>query len=322
MKRLASALLIALAVATAPAVVHAQTETAKEAYEEGTRAHKAGDFARAASAFARADALSPNDVALKAALDAAVKADDPVLGGELLDRARRRTLGATAQASVAAAEAKLAHRTGFVRVLCSPPCSATIDGKDATPGTDVRTTLGQHIIVAKLGNAPDSTATTMVTADQTATVLFDPPAPPPTTTASTPPPPPPSNVTPPDAPPVEMQPPPDTTPPSGITPVVFFVGLGVTAILGGATLASGLDTKSTHDSFVGARCAVTTSKACNDLADDGAAAQLRTNVLGAVTGAAGVATLVIGIFFTRWRTAPVRVAPATNGLGFSVSGTF
>ena len=62
---------------------------AKLAYDEGTKAYGRGDFRGAAAAFARADALAPNDIALEAALDAAIKAHDPVLGRELLDRAKR-----------------------------------------------------------------------------------------------------------------------------------------------------------------------------------------------------------------------------------------
>ena len=48
--------------------------------------------------------------------------------------------------------------------------------------------------------------------------------------------------------------------------------------------------------------------------DDGRVRELRTNVLIGGTAAAGVATLVIGAFFTRWRSAPVYAGASYNGL--------
>jgi hypothetical protein len=67
-------------------------------------------------------------VALRAALDAAVKADDPLLGAELLQRARTRAADPQLTASTRAAEAKLAHRVGLAHVSCVRPCEAEIDG--------------------------------------------------------------------------------------------------------------------------------------------------------------------------------------------------
>ncbi len=327
----AGLVLLALVASTGLA---AADETAKSAYEEGLRAHKAGDFHAAAVAFARADALAPNDTALKAALDAAVRADDPVIGGELLERASTRTLGAAAQASVTAATAKLAHRSGFVRIECTSSCTATVDGKDTPTRANVRTNLGQHAVVVRFPEAADPNgsmaATATVSADQTALLRFQapPPAPPPPATPPTVDRPPPPVVTPPPPTSSANEPPPFVPPreataePSGITPVVFFVGLGVTAVLGATALWSGLATKGIHDDFVAARCATASSAACTGLSDDGSAAQLRTNVLGAVTGVAGVATLVVGIFFTRWKSAPARIAPGPGTAGLSVSVDF
>lgn len=324
------AFVVALLAATATSV--ASAETAKEAYEEGTKAHKAGDFARAAAAFARADSLSPNDVALKAALDAAVKADDPILGAELLDRARSRTLGAAAQASVTAATAKLAHRTGFIRVVCAARCSVTIDGKDATPAADVRTTLGPHAVVARFDGAQESSSSVVVVADQTSLVQAAPPAPPPPATTT---PPPPTTVAPPaptfyaPAPPPDgfQPPPPDTDQQrggGGIHPALFFVGLGLTVATGATTLGLGLWTASIHSDFGDRGCATAAYAGCNGLASEGKGAQLATNVLGGVTGGLALTTIIIGIF-TRWhKPTPVFVTHlgVGDGLGISVSGRF
>jgi hypothetical protein len=325
---------LALALFFVAAAAHAD-ETAKSAYEEGLRAHKAGDFAGAAAAFARADAIAPNDVALKAALDAAVRADDPVLGGELIDRAQGRSLGSAAQASLAAATAKLAHRSGFLVVDCIGGCTATVDGKDVGLRHPLRTTLGQHVVVAHFPGARDVTVNAAVNADETSSLHFGPPAPPePPPTA--PPPTAPPTAPPPTAPPPTAPPPtapPPTAPPPlaapvapapaaaearGLPPFVFFIGLGVTGALGLGAVLSGVTTKGLHDDFVAADCGARANTGCATLSDDGSSAQLRTNVLGAVTGVVGVASLVVGIFFTRWRAAPARIAPGPGAAGVSV----
>lgn len=315
---------ILLAGSAASTTAVAADETAKEAYEEGQKASKAGDYAHAAAAFARADALTPNDVALKAALDAAVKADDPVLGGDLLERAKTRTLVASAQASVAAAEAKLGHRSGTVRVFCNPACTATLDGKDAPVLGIFRTLLGQHVVVTHFDGG-DVRSTIMVKPDELSQLHVSGPPPPTPTVALTP---------------VITTPPPDETPTAptpvvpptepttsgsgsskGVSPALFFVGLGVTGVFGIATIVLGLDTKSTYDDFASQGCARSSSQACRDLADDGSSTQLRTNIVGGITGAVGVATLIVGIFFTRWhKPPPVMISP--QGLGLSLSGRF
>src|SRR5580693_6760902 len=82
----AAALLLAgEAFAQRPASTDASR--ARDAFERGSAAYRLGDYARAAAEYARADALDPNPAALRAALDAATLADDPVLGEELIERA-------------------------------------------------------------------------------------------------------------------------------------------------------------------------------------------------------------------------------------------
>ena len=63
-----------------------ESTRAREAYDRGIAAFQRGEFAAAAREFATADAIVPSSVALHAALDAAIRADDPVLGVALLDR--------------------------------------------------------------------------------------------------------------------------------------------------------------------------------------------------------------------------------------------
>jgi hypothetical protein len=105
----------------------------------------------------------------------------------------------------------------------------------------------------------------------------------------------------------------------------FFSGVGATAVLGGVTIWSGLDTLSTKDKY-------DDHPERTGLKHDGQKAQLRTNVLIGATGLFAVATAVVGVFFTDWKgkgrdadVAPqAKVAPwlQPTSAGVSVSGSF
>ncbi|MEJ7733098.1 MAG: hypothetical protein WKG00_28365 [Polyangiaceae bacterium] len=93
--------------------------------------------------------------------------------------------------------------------------------------------------------------------------------------------------------------------PGGISPLWFWVGVGATAALGGATVGSGVDTLAKHDDYLNTR------QAGGDEA--GRRAETRTNVLLGTTVAAGVATGLLGLLAVRWSSAPPRrtgAAPA------------
>jgi hypothetical protein len=84
--------------------------------------------------------------------------------------------------------------------------------------------------------------------------------------------------------------------PGGISPIWFWLGVGATAALGGATIASGVDTLAKHDDYLGTR------QPGGDEA--GRRAETRTNVLIGTTVAAGVATGLLGLLAVRWSSAP------------------
>jgi hypothetical protein len=92
--------------------------------------------------------------------------------------------------------------------------------------------------------------------------------------------------------------------------VVFVVGAAATAVLGGITAWSALDTSKKHDDFASSGCAARGSDACDTAASSGTGAQTRTNVLLGATVFVGAATLLIGAAFTRWRDPPPRAAHA------------
>jgi tetratricopeptide (TPR) repeat protein len=86
-----------------------------------------------------------------------------------------------------------------------------------------------------------------------------------------------------------------------LPPVVFWAGAGVTAVLGGITVWSGLNTSAKNDAYEDyAREPDATSDQALRGYNDATSAQTRTNALLVGTGVAAAATIAIGVFFTDW----------------------
>jgi hypothetical protein len=83
-------------------------------------------------------------------------------------------------------------------------------------------------------------------------------------------------------------------------------GVVITAGLAGVLVWSGLDTLDGSQSYM--------QNPTQVALDDGRVRELRTNVLIGATAAAGLTTLVIGAFFTRWRSAPVYASGSPGGV--------
>ena len=77
-----------------------------------------------------------------------------------------------------------------------------------------------------------------------------------------------------------------------VHPTWFWVGVSATALLGTATIVSGLHTVELHDDLGGDRTNA-------ELAERGRSAELRTNVLLLSTGVVALATSVVGYFVFR-----------------------
>jgi hypothetical protein len=286
---------------------------AHQAYERGTQAYRRKDYATAAREYAAADALSPNPTALQAALDAAVQVDDPVLGAQLLDRARGSPRTNSLVSTMLVAEQKFAHRTGRIGVACAAqPCLATIDGAAVDPSRPVVVRVGSHTVMVDSAGAA-STQTVTVPPDETVTVASAaPPAPTPApaSPSSSSPAPPPMTSTDSPLPP----PPPVTDDAPGISRVWFLVGAGATVLVGGVTLASAIDVASQNGAFAVCRTAsATASDDCGQRQSNGQSAQARTNVLLGVTAVLGLATVVL-IPFVRWHG--MTAGATVGGLAF------
>ncbi|MGE3674889.1 MAG: hypothetical protein AB7K71_34800 [Polyangiaceae bacterium] len=122
--------------------------------------------------------------------------------------------------------------------------------------------------------------------------------------------------------------PPRDVPPEqqGLSPVWAYVGAGLTVVLGGLTLWSGLDTQSAVQDFDQREASLSEGEA-QALLDDGHAKETRTNILIGATSVVGVTTLVLAAFFVDWGgrkhpeqafvTGPV-VGAALDGSGLSL----
>ncbi|MBS2016381.1 MAG: hypothetical protein JST00_26085 [Deltaproteobacteria bacterium] len=268
---------------------------ARAAYDRGKRAHAAGDHAAAARAFAEADALVPEPASLEAALESAMRADDAALGAELLERGENRTVDEGLRKTMATAKVRFAGRTGVVKADCASqsPCLVSVDGVASDGTRPVHVKVGPHAVVVQRGG---ERVERLVEVAAGATVVVPPQAQgaaPPTSQA-------PSQVAaPPAAPPaIEISPP-------GLSPVWFVVAVGATSVAGGFALINGLDALSKHDRFEQGNCGPGSigrrATDCDAIADDGKAAQVRTNVGIALGAALAVATTALGIWAIRWR---------------------
>jgi hypothetical protein len=269
---------------------------ARAAYDRGARAYDAGKYALAAREFTVADELAPNPVALKYAIQAALKIDDPVLGMRLVERATQE--GADLGTLVKEARDKFAKRVGRIVLTCPDgPCRARVDGEPARSVAWVMP--GPHAIEWE----PSGRSTIPVGAGESVEVTGPSRASSNGVSSPTP------TVSPTSSPPVE-----NSGKGGGIEPIWFWVGIGVTTIGLGATIASGADTLHQHTLFAAHPNATTQQ--------DGQAAQLRTNVLLGLTGALAITTAGLGLFAVKWtdgNKAQASLDLQTRGLGFALT---
>lgn len=274
---------------------------AKEAYDRGVEAHGKGDMQKAAQEFARADTLAPSAVALQAALDAAIEADDPALGAELVERSHREKASGQLAASVNQAKTKFAGRAGRVHVTCpaGSTCLATIDGAPIDTTKNAWSRTGQHTVVVQVDGEPE-TKLVRVEADQIVEVNAT------------------KKIEPSGSSPKEPEPggpPAEKKKFEGLPPVVFYGGAGLTVVLAGVTTFFALETSSKHDEFESLGCAGANIAGCTDLKDEGESSQTGTNAGLVLTSVAAIATVVIGVAFTNWKAPVFGMAPLPGGGG-------
>jgi hypothetical protein len=269
--RVVRGVLVASLMLTMPHVALADGDDARTLYETAARAYEAKDFAMAAKSFARADALKPNALALKLALASALQADDPVLAEELALHAEQRDSSADVQDLARSAHRMAKGRVGKVKIACaSPPtCVAEVAERRARDGEIVVVKRGR--VEVRFTAASGRVSTVALDAGDGEVLAREAPDP---------------SVAPTAAPPSAQK------APTGLSPVFFFVGVGVTAALGGVTAVSGIDANAKYDDFATHRTVETR--------DPAKSAELRTNVLLGGAIVAALATGGLALWFTRW----------------------
>ena len=273
---------------------------AHDAYARGAAAYAQQDYERAARELAIADELVPAAVTLRVALEAVTLADDPVLGMELIERARREPTDRDLVHAAAVAEQRFAHRTGSVVVRCDD-CLAMIDGSPAAVGQPRRVLPGVHTVSVQRHGSPE-TRLVPVAADDTREVVVRPRSRE-------------GDVSPSAAPSDEGG--------RGVSPVWFVAAAIASASLAAVTVWSAVDTASDHQAFASQGCGMTDKAGCAALASSGQSAQTRTLALGIGTGAAVVGTAVLGAIGVRWRSSTGRdVGLALHGTSLALRFTF
>ena len=293
---------------------------AREAYNRGVALLGRKEFGAAARQFALADQLVPSDTVLADAIDESVAADDPAFGSMLVARATRRSRSPELERAANKAREKFRGRAGRIDVRCPGTCDTEVDGKMADPADDGWLPTGAHVIALTTGTHPGYRDEHRVNVGpaETTLVTFQPPpqAPAPAPVAA-------MNTD-------EKGAPPETSQESqrhGLAPTWFWVGVGVTALVAGGAVLSGVDANKTHQDFVDRQCGQRGSDDCLSRADDGKSAVTRTNILIGVASASAVATAVVGLFLVDWKpraNAPVQTSFAVEpgGARAVVSGRF
>ena len=306
---------------------------AAEEFDAGRRAFKVKDFESAAVHFENADRDAPAPQALESAMRARKEA------GHL---ARAATLGAWGVTrypgdktfgdytrQVLAEADKTLHRAA---ITCQPDCTVVVDNKvmpfPESASSTVYLDPGPHTVVAGWSNNRHRNADVNAIPGGSSKLVFnasaaDKPATEPATGAHDP-------GTGPGDTPVDRGP--EGEKKAGLPPVFFYIGLATTAVLGGVTTWSGIDTLNNPGADAVQNCEPKGSAACQALYDEGKGKETRTNVLLGVTGVVGVTTGIIALFFTNWGddSAPAekkdaRIMPVVgvnNGVTIGAVGRF
>jgi hypothetical protein len=306
---------------------------AAEEFDAGRRAFKVKDFENSAVHFENADRDAPSPEALQSAMRARKE------GGQM---ARAATLGAWGMTrypndktfgdyarQVLTEADKTLHR---VAISCQPDCNVVVDNKvmpfPESASSTVYLDPGPHAIVAGWSNnrhrnsdinaVPGGTSKLVFNAASVDKAAGDTPSgshDPAATNGDT-----------------QTDRAPESDKKGGLPPMVFFIGLAATAVLGGVTTWSGIHTLNNPGTDAIDACKARPGCDTGPLIAEGVANENRTNVLLGVTGVVGVTTGVIALFFTNWGddSAPAekkeaRITPVvgvSNGVTIGAVGRF
>lgn len=316
----------------------AQIKIAAEAFDHGREAYKSEEYVEAAEQFEKADTNAPSPAALELAIRARDKAGELDRAATLMALALKRHPEDGNLLKLAPELSRRATAELFeLSATCDQPCDLTVGGKIVHGAADTRRTLYMKpgAVTVRAGwsdNRSDSKQLQAEAGGKGVAAFLAPTSPAAATMAQEP--------TEPAAAAAQPDPARDQgseKKSSGWSPTIFFVGVGVTAVVGGITVWSGIDTLNNPGSDKVEEACKTPGKECDDLYQKGVDNQNRTNILIGATAVVGVATALIGILATDWsggksepKTAAglmrpsVSVAPwaALDGGGLQAAGRF
>lgn len=278
----------------APGPTPAQVRVAAEAFDKGREAYQAEEYVEAAEQFEKADDSAPSAAAIELAARSRDKAGELDRAATLASLGVKRYPEEQSLLKLAGDLAKRARLSFYeLTATCDTPCELTIGGRlvHGRPDTQRVLFVAPGSLTVRAGWSDDRNDSRQVQAEAggSGEVSFTAP-PPPEAEAAVKEPPPPPPAPPPAAPPDEAE-----QKSAGWSPTVFYVSAGVTAVLAGVTVWSGIDTlNNPGKERVRQECA---SEDC-ELYRDGLSRQHRTNALIGVTLAAGAATALIGVLAT------------------------
>jgi hypothetical protein len=287
----------------------ADVAAAARAFADGQAAQLEGNFERAAQDFELAYHIAPSKEALRSAVrarQATGQLPRAATLAQLLLTQYPDDLASSRLANEVLGEARL--KLGRIAVACTPQCTLTIGGR-ATSLSAAKTHVvfvapGTLRILATFeGDQAVARELTLAAGDDVALSVAGPP--PPDRQA----------VRPAVAPARPLR----ADDRGGLPPAFAVTGGIVTLGLAGLTLWSGVDTQRAHDAYVAAPTPAGFS--------DGRSKQLRTNLLLGGAAAAGVATALVAVFWTRWHDEPapraeLSIAPVGGGLSVALTHPF
>lgn len=302
----------------------AKIRIAAEEFDAGRRAFLQKDFEGAAEHFENADRDAPSVEALRLAIRARKEGGFGARAATLSELALRRY--PTDEATVTLARGVIDEvRPNLLRlrVQCSPACGLVVDDKATygDPSTEQIVYLdpGEHSVSASWTAGRGRAIRVQGDKGREQVLVLRPAemlAPVASSSASV------------ALPPAE----PPKTESSGLPPYLFYTGLGVTAVLTGVTIWSGLDTKNNPGRDTVETACVNLGESCPEY-QDGLDRQRRTNILlGTTIGVAAVTGVLAA--FTSWggeskteggNKGSTRVQPSVGwagGLQLGASGRF
>ncbi len=284
---------------------------AEEEYDAGRRAFLADQFEAAASHFENAFRDAPRAQVLRNAMRSRQKAKQLARAATLADLARRR-YAADQQTRELADEilTDAGPKLDELRITCNPECSLAADGKiaslDDARQFSVYLEPGVHSLVFAFSQGRTVSRSVDSKAGGREELAIDAPPVPKT-------PPPPSGPTGVGTG-VGTAPGPGLAPPrkrDGLPPAVFFIGVGLTAAAGAATIISGVAAINSPGKEAVRTGCVGQGTSCA-LYQSGLEAETRTNVGIGVTAGLAVLTTIGGVFLTDWGSSS---APTSTGQG-------